>query len=112
MRFVKRGYPTEKIDFRKLESALGNAFQPVKPRPEFVRRLRREIATQYDAIRDQVIAERQRQTLLIGAGLFGVMLTLIMGIRIVASLVAMLVLLLQWKKPSAIRLPVPVQARK
>lgn len=112
MRFIKRGYLKEFNHFSKLEAAMENAFQPVTPRPEFVRRLRREIATQYYAIQDQAVAERQKQALLISAGLFGVILTLMMGIRIAASLVAMLVLLLQWKRPSAIRLPAPVQSRK
>lgn len=112
MRFIKRGYPMDHNSFSKLEAAMEDAFQPVVPRPEFVRRLRREIATQYYAIQEQAVAERQKQALLISAGLFGVVLTLLMGIRIAASLIAMLVLLFQWRRPSAIRLAAPVQLRK
>lgn len=112
MRLKKWGNASKDLDFSSVESALGKAFQPITPRPQFVRRLRREIANQYYAVQEQVIAEKQRQTLLIGAGLVGGIMGIVVGIRITITLIAAVVLLFQLKKPSPLGLLVPSRVKK
>jgi hypothetical protein len=98
MKLFKWGDKKNDDDLYRLESILDNALKPVKPSQDYVRRLRYQIVSQYEPIRDEVKAQQHRTVLLVGASLVGGLLTLAMGIRIVMTLVAGVAMLLQWKK--------------
>lgn len=99
MKLFKWGVKKGDEDFSELESVLFDSLTPVKPRPDFIRRLRYQIVSQYEPIREEVKTHKQRTMLLVGASLVGGLLTLVMGIRIVLTLVAAIAMLLQWKRP-------------
>ncbi|MGW8249327.1 MAG: hypothetical protein ACWGO1_01705 [Anaerolineales bacterium] len=98
MRLFKWGQKKNNEDLSRLESVLESALKPVRPSQDYVRRLRYQIVSQYEPIREEVKAHRQRTVLLVGASLVGGLLTLVMGIRIVMTLVAGVAMLLQWKR--------------
>ena len=98
MKLLKLGKKKNNEDISQFELLLENVLQPVKPRGEFVNRLRYQIHSQYHPIREQVHIHKQRTLLLAGASVFGGLLTLVMGIRIVMTLIAAIALLMQWKK--------------
>jgi hypothetical protein len=107
MRLFKWGKYSKNEYDDKLESYMDGILQPVLPRPEYVRRLRREILSQYYTVREEVNSQRQRDVLLIGASMVGGILTVMMGIRILVTMIAAIILLFQWKKPSVIASLVP-----
>lgn len=98
MKLIKWGKKNRDVDFSNLETVLKGTLQPVNPRAEFVNRLRYQIRSQYQPIREEVVANKQRTVLLVGASVMGGLLTLVMGIRIVMTLVAAIALMLQWKR--------------
>ena len=98
MRRIKWGKKREEYDMSGLETLLDKAYQPVKPRTAFVRKLQNQLVNSYHPIREEVRAGKQRTALLIGASLIGGVLTLLMGIRIVLTLIATITLLMQWRK--------------
>jgi hypothetical protein len=98
MKLIKWGKKKNDVDLSNLEVLLESTLQPVNPRVEFVNRLRYQIRSQYQPIREDVVANRQRTVLLVGASAVGGLLTLVMGIRIVMTLVAAIALMLQWKR--------------
>jgi hypothetical protein len=112
MKLLKWGKHSENEVDHKLESYMDSTLQPVSPRPEYVRRLRKEILNQYYVVRDEVTEQRQRDALLIGASLVGGILTVMMGIRIMVTVVAAIILLFQWKKPSRLQILAPERTAK
>lgn len=98
MKLIKWGKKNKYVDFTGMEAILEQTIQPVEPRQEFIRKLRYQIIDQYEPIQEEVKEHKQRTTLLVGASLVGGLLTLVMGIRIVMTLIASISLLLHWKK--------------
>ena len=112
MKLIKWGKKSENQIDPRLEAYLDDALQPMAPRPDYVRKLRREILHQYYAVRDEVNAERQRQAILIGASLVGGIFTVVLGIRMLVTMIAAIILIVQWKKPSKLPLLSPERAVK
>lgn len=98
MKLIKWGKKKSNVDVSGIETMLERTLQPVSPRGEFVNRLRYQIRSQYRPIREEVTEDRQRTVLLVGASIVGGLLTLVMGIRIVMTLIATIALLLQWRR--------------
>ena len=98
MRLIKWGKKNKDVDFTDLETILEDTLQPVQPRQEFLRKLRYDIIEKYEPIQAEVKEHKQRTALLVGASLVGGVLTLVMGIRIVMSLIAAITLMLHWRK--------------
>jgi len=95
--------------FGSLEANLDEALQPVEPRPEYIRRLRYQIVHQYQPVRAEIRAERQRTAIILGAGVLGAALAVVMGVRMVVTIVAGIGLLLQLKKRT--ELPAAISIR-
>jgi hypothetical protein len=100
MRIFKWGEKKEDTDLLMVESVLEGVFQPVQPRPEFKRKLHAQVLRQFQPIQEETRIVRQRRIWMIVASLVGGLLTIFMGVRFVMTLIAMIGLLLQFKKDS------------
>ena len=98
MKIIKWGQSNEELDLAGMEKLLQASLQPVEPRPEFKRRLHTQIIRQFQPVQDEVKAIKQRRVWMVSASLVGGVLTIFMGVRFVMTLIAMIGLILQFRK--------------
>lgn len=99
MRFnIRSIFKRKEQDFSYSERQLEIALQPVAPRDEFVRELRRKLARQWTAPQQMVSSDTRSILLLIGAGFLSGLLLLVLSIRVVVTIIASLGLLYQFKR--------------
>lgn len=103
MKILKWGKQKEETDLSGMESMLEGIFRPMEPRPEFKRRLHTQIVRQFQPIQTEVRSVKQRRIWMVSASLVGGVLTILMGVRFVMTLIAMIGLILQFKKESESR---------
>lgn len=98
MRSIKNLFGISSDPLDEIEAQLDYAFTPVTPRVEFVDTLRSSLRRQWDMPTDEPISDSAR-TLLIGVAAFLTgTVALVMGIRVVITLLGSLGLLHQMKK--------------
>lgn len=98
MKLPKWGITKDDADFSGMESLLEDTLRPMAPRPEFKRRLHSQVMRQFQPIQEEVKTVKQRRMWMVFASLIGGVLTIFMGVRFVMTLIAMIGLLLQFRK--------------
>jgi len=98
MKIIKWGQSNEELDITGMEMLLQTSLQPVEPRPEFKRRLHAQVIRQFQPVQDEVKTIKQRRVWMVSASLVGGVLTIFMGVRFVMTLIAMIGLILQFRK--------------
>ena len=98
MKIPKWGKTKEDVDLSRIESLLEESLHPVAPRPEFKRRLHTQVMSRFQPIQEEVQTVKQRRMWMVFASLIGGVLTIFMGVRFVMTLIAMIGLLLQFRK--------------
>lgn len=98
MKIIKWGQSKEELDIVGMEKLLQTSLQPVEPRPEFKRRLHTQVIRQFQPVQDEVKSIKQRRVWMVSASLVGGVLTIFMGVRFVMTLIAMIGLILQFRK--------------
>lgn len=100
MKIIKWGKPKEEMDIAGIESLLVKSLHTVEPRPEFRRKLKSQVISQFQPVQEEVKATKQRRLWMVSASLVGGVLTIFMGVRFVMTLIAMIGLIIQFKKES------------
>lgn len=100
MKIIKWGKPKEEFDLAGMESMLEKSLQRVEPRPEFKRKLQTQVLRQFQPVQEEVKAIKQRRVWMVSASIVGGVLTIFMGVRFVMTLIAMIGLIMQFKKDS------------
>jgi hypothetical protein len=89
-------------DFQVIENHLDKLFQPVTPRPEFIKKLRSELVGKPDKKRKALLKGSWQKGLLVAGGVVSFFAMVLGGIRIVVAIFG----LVQMNKKESIEEPV------
>jgi hypothetical protein len=92
------GRKRKETDLSELEGRLSLALKPVMPRPEFVRDLRSQLLSQFNAMEPESKVNSRQWLLVSAAGFLSGILILVLGIRTVVTLLSALGIIHQFKR--------------
>ena len=88
-------------DLKVVEKHLDDLFQPVTPRPEFIKKLRAELVGEPGEKQKAMVNGKWRKGVLVAGGVFSFFAMILGGIRIVIAILGMM----QMKQKKAIEEP-------